>query len=224
MKYKGILLDFYGTLVEEDDDVIQSICSKLAESSEIKATEKDIGHYWWKQFTDLCSQSQLHFYKKQCELEYISLTETAKKFNINLNIHALTGELIQYWNNPKPFPETAEFLSRLNVPSVIVSNIDNVNIEQALRFTHHPFCGIITSEAVRSYKPKAEIFEAALQKIGLHRNEVIHVGDSISLDIAGANAAGIDVIWLNRKQKLAPHGLQMVGNCQSLIDVLDYLN
>lgn len=221
MKYKAILLDFYGTLVEEDDEIISSLCKKLAFSSQKKASESDIGYYWWKKFSNLCNASYHDGFEKQFILEQMSLEATAKEFDINCNIDDLSNELFKYWSHPNPFPETEIFLKQLEVPSIIVSNIDNVNIEQAIKFTNHSFSGIITSENVKAYKPRTEIFDAALERIGFEKDEVIHVGDSVSLDVCGANNIGVDVVWMNRKQKKAPEGIKIIAECKSLLEVLN---
>ena len=124
---------------------------------------------------------------------------TADEFGVTLNTDGMARELADYWSAPTPFPETEEFLRRLPVPSLIVSNIDNKNIDKALKFTRHPFQAVITSEDARCYKPRVEIFNAALQIGGYQPQEVLLMGDSLSLDVAGANHAGIDVVWMNRK-------------------------
>ena len=45
-------------------------------------------------------------------------------------------------------------------------------------------------------KPHVPHFEACLRDLGLDRSRVAHVGDSLHHDIAGANAAGIDSIFV----------------------------
>uniref|UniRef100_A0A7S1B597 Uncharacterized protein n=1 Tax=Corethron hystrix TaxID=216773 RepID=A0A7S1B597_9STRA len=45
-------------------------------------------------------------------------------------------------------------------------------------------------------KPHASHFEACLRELGLDRSQVAHVGDSLHHDIAGANAAGVDSIFI----------------------------
>lgn len=45
-------------------------------------------------------------------------------------------------------------------------------------------------------KPNKEHFEACLEELGLPRDRVAHVGDSLHHDIAGANAAGITSIFV----------------------------
>lgn len=53
--------------------------------------------------------------------------------------------------------------------------------------------GIFLSEKVGIQKPNLEFFEYVLNKLGVkNKKEVLMIGDSISSDIAGANAVGID--------------------------------
>jgi len=45
-------------------------------------------------------------------------------------------------------------------------------------------------------KPHVEHFEACLRDLGLDKNQVAHVGDSLHHDVAGANACGVDSIFV----------------------------
>jgi 2-haloacid dehalogenase/putative hydrolase of the HAD superfamily len=48
------------------------------------------------------------------------------------------------------------------------------------------------------------MFYKALSALGLKCREVLHVGDSYSSDVAGVHAAGIPVLWVNRKDVPLP--------------------
>jgi putative hydrolase of the HAD superfamily len=61
----------------------------------------------------------------------------------------------------------------------------------------------ISSEAGYA-KPAAELFEFALAATGASADEALHVGDAPHLDVAGANAAGIDAILIRRSEEGAP--------------------
>lgn len=56
---------------------------------------------------------------------------------------------------------------------------------------------IVTSAAVGARKPDPAIFTAALAVVGCAAADAIHVGDSAE-DVAGARAAGIDVLRIDR--------------------------
>lgn len=64
--------------------------------------------------------------------------------------------------------------------------------------------GVVTSAEVGAGKPDPRIFTAALELAGVSGGEALHVGDSLEEDVAGAHAAGIEVVWLNRGRADAP--------------------
>lgn len=51
MEYKAVFLDFYGTLVHEDDDIIPIICEQIKANAKIDCSVKEIGSFWWKEFS-----------------------------------------------------------------------------------------------------------------------------------------------------------------------------
>lgn len=110
------------------------------------------------------------------------------------------------------FAESKEFLEQCPVPVYIVSNIDRDDIRSALEYHGLKPAGVFTSEDARSYKPREEIFQLALQSTGLSGSEAVHIGDSLSSDVKGAGAAGIHAIWLNRSGREVPEGVVAIEN------------
>ena len=47
-------------------------------------------------------------------------------------------------------------------------------------------------------KPDPAIFRFALDKLGIGAANTWHVGDSLASAVAGAKAAGLTAVWLNR--------------------------
>jgi putative hydrolase of the HAD superfamily len=70
-------------------------------------------------------------------------------------------------------------------------------LEQAGLLEH--FDPVVISEDVGIRKPRAEIFEAVLERLGAAPAEVIHVGDSLTADVAGAATLGMRTAWLTRR-------------------------
>jgi putative hydrolase of the HAD superfamily len=60
------------------------------------------------------------------------------------------------------------------------------------------FDAVLISAELGVAKPDAGIFAAALAALGVTAGEVWHVGDSLEFDVAGAQAAGIEGVWVNR--------------------------
>jgi len=51
-------------------------------------------------------------------------------------------------------------------------------------------------------KPARSIFNTALKLANCHAHEVIHIGDSLASDIAGAHNSGISSVWIQHQQPL----------------------
>ncbi len=61
---------------------------------------------------------------------------------------------------------------------------------------------IIVSGEFGVHKPDPAIFREALRIGGAQPDEAIYIGDSAVYDVAGARAAGIAVVWVNRDGEL----------------------
>ena len=60
---------------------------------------------------------------------------------------------------------------------------------------------VVISDAVGLRKPRPEIFEAVLARLGVAPEQALHVGDSLRADVVGAAALGIKTAWLTRRVK-----------------------
>lgn len=203
---RALLLDFYGTVVEEDDVPIGQICNSIAEASPLTVTSAEVGSYWGRVFGQMCAESFGNAFRPQKEVERLSLQSVLKHFECDLDPDALSQVLYEYWSHPAIYPESKGVLAQCRMPICLVSNIDNVELQSALRYHGLRFDLVVTSEESRAYKPRREMFEKALSLLGLSRDEVLHVGDSLSSDVRGAKALDIPVLWVNRRSRRTPGG------------------
>lgn len=60
---------------------------------------------------------------------------------------------------------------------------------------------VVISDDVGIRKPRGEIFEAVVTSFGFAPNEILHVGDKLRADVAGAAAVGMRTVWLTRRVK-----------------------
>ena len=82
------------------------------------------------------------------------------------------------------------------------------------------FSAVVISEEVGFTKPDPRIFEIAMQRCGeTDKRAVLMIGDSLSADIAGAAAAGIDSCWFNPMGLPRPDGCRTTWEIQSLTDL-----
>jgi FMN phosphatase YigB (HAD superfamily) len=69
------------------------------------------------------------------------------------------------------------------------------------------FDTIVVSDAVGWRKPRPEIFEAALTRLGVAAREALFVGDRADIDVVGAQRLGMAVAWVNRERAPLPSGI-----------------
>ncbi len=205
---KAILLDFYGTVVEEDEAPVILTCKEIVEASNRSLDLSGVVAHWWDTFIDLFTNSYHSSFRMEKELGQYALISTIRYFNIRLDEKKLTKKLSQYWDEywgrPNIFPESKDVLAKIGrygIPICLVSNIDNVVLVSALRYNLLDFDLIVTSEDCRSYKPRPEMFQKALSLLALSNSEVLHVGDSLRSDVKGAKWMEIPVLWINRKNQ-----------------------
>jgi putative hydrolase of the HAD superfamily len=115
-----------------------------------------------------------------------------------------SGEIL--WSEPAPYAlATISALRRAGIAVVVVTNSDG---HAAANLRDAGICdtsagagaivaGVIDSAHVRSAKPDPGIFRLALEHVGGDPAAVVHIGDTVSADVAGARAAGIVPIHLD---------------------------
>ena len=205
--YAALLLDFYGTLVDEDDAIVARIAAQVASASPRRPSPREVSHVWSTSFAALCADAHGASFRTQRDVELASLGALLARFECALDPVALSQELFAYWARPSPRPGAERFLAEIDLPICLVSNIDRADLDAALASLGWSFERVITSEACRAYKPRPEMFRAALSALGRRVDEVLHVGDSIGSDLRGAGAAGIAAAWLNPNGRALPDGV-----------------
>ncbi len=83
-----------------------------------------------------------------------------------------------------------------------LSNIDNASLASSCRELDFRFDLIVTAERVGAYKPDWPHFHTAIEELGalgIPRERILHVGQSLRADIAPANKLGLKCAWINRQ-------------------------
>lgn len=214
---KALFVDFYGTIVFEDGEIVSKISNMIYKTGNAQSVS-EIDSYWWNSFKRLFENSYGVNFRTQRELETQSLIDTINHFSSSEDGVKLSNEMFEYWVKPPIFEESKQFFEECKLPIYVVSNIDRSDVLQAIAYHGLKPMEVFTSEDAKSYKPRKELFEFALKNAGLTSDEVVHIGDSLSSDIKGASYVGINAIWVNRGNKEVPAGVTAVRN---LLDIYD---
>lgn len=85
------------------------------------------------------------------------------------------------------------------------------------------FAFTIFAQDYEVQKPEPEFYERVLSKTHMNPHEIIHVGDSLSNDVSGAQAVGIRAIWVNRHQIRNETNVQPFAEIASLGELPEVL-
>ena len=219
MSIKAFFVDFYGTIVHEDGEVIKKITQIICDTGKVD-DPSEVDSFWWKDFQTMFMNSHGETFETQRSLEEKSLVHTLARFGSDADAKELSNMMFAHWIKPPIFEDSKAFFENSPLPVYVVSNIDTSDILQALAYHDlHP-AGVFTSEDAKSYKPGKELFELALRSAGLLPEEVIHIGDSVSSDVKGAAKLGIRALWLNRFGKSVPEGVESISELPEAFSVL----
>ncbi len=217
---KAFFVDFYGTLAHEDGEIVQKVSKIIYDTGKAENTS-EIDGYWWRDFQSMFTDASGETFMKQREIELRSIQHTLEHFQSDADAVELADMLFAHWVAPGLFEDTIAFFQNSPLPIYIVSNIDTADVEKAIAFHGLTPSGVFTSEDAKSYKPRPELFEMALQKNGLAPDEVIHIGDSISSDVKGASALGIRTLWINRFGKPVPEGVECITELSQAFSLIE---
>lgn len=102
----------------------------------------------------------------------------------------------------RPFPDAAAALASLRGRGLALACVSNWDVSLPEVLERCGLAGaldaVVSSAAVGARKPDPGIFVAALDAIGCAPGEALHVGDTAEEDLAGARAAGIPALLLDR--------------------------
>jgi putative hydrolase of the HAD superfamily len=104
----------------------------------------------------------------------------------------------------RALPHHAEVLEGLRgrVRIGLCSNFSHSGTAQRVLEAAGLWCrldAVVVSDAFGLRKPRREIFDEVVSRLGVAPQETLHVGDSLRADVGGASAAGLGTAWLTRR-------------------------
>jgi 2-haloacid dehalogenase len=101
-----------------------------------------------------------------------------------------------------PFSDSIDALQRLaaRFRLGVITNCDDDLFAATNRRLGVTFDPIVTAHQVGSYKPNHRNFEAAFERLGLPRDQILHCAQSLFHDHVPAKELGLSSVWVDRPQ------------------------
>lgn len=205
MRFKAVLFDGYGTLFEDAMVPLREVCDRIVRRNGLAMDPDAFLEAWDRHFFPLIRGDFLTLR----EADVVSLERAFRELGIEDAAREHIDALFERFNSAPAYPDVRPTLADLDgrVITGVLSNADVENIDGALRMNGLRFPVVVTSEGVRRYKPRPEIFRQALALLGRRAEETLYVGDSQEDDVGGARGVGIRVAWLNRRGEALRPGI-----------------
>jgi putative hydrolase of the HAD superfamily len=198
---RAVLLDSLGTLVELPAPwpaLVEELAARgvVIDEEQARAALRAEMAYYRAHHDEATGMAELDDLRDRCtEVLRAALPERAR------SAADLRGALLaslRFRAYPE-VPGVLDELRELGVARVVVSNWD-VSLRAVLDETGlAPLLdGLVNSAEVGASKPDPAIFARALAVAGVSAGEALHVGDTAAADLAGARAAGIRALHLDR--------------------------
>lgn len=216
-QFEVVSFDCYGTLIDWETGILKSLKTILS-----------------KRHIDMSDQQILELYAQQESLQeagtYLKYRDILKGvvnyFGEELNFYPTKAEVnslaesIKEW---EPFPDTVAALEVLKkrYKLTIISNIDDDLFGDTAQKLGVEFDWIITAEQVKSYKPSLQNFEAALGRMNIAPEKLLHVAQSIYHDIVPAKTLGLSTVWVNRRKHQEGFGATVPASGNPDLEVPD---
>jgi 2-haloacid dehalogenase/putative hydrolase of the HAD superfamily len=200
---RGLLLDFYGTVVEDDDATMMAIATEVAAGASAVVAPGEVMAAWAGEYAAIAEGTPFRSLRASAVL---SLGIVMTRYDCPGDPAVLGAPQFDRAGFLPLRPGTRAFLDAVALPICVVSDADAAGLFATIAHHGLVFDAVVCSEEVGAYKPAAAMFERGLAALGLAAHEVLHVGDSVRSDVLGAHAAGIRAAWINRRGRPAAEG------------------
>lgn len=213
--FKVLTFDCYGTLIDWENGILRSLRpfvnahNIVIDDDALLALygtcEAEAEHAAFRKYRDILCETMLGIAQR------IGITPT----------EAETNALLEGFSEWLPFPDTVEALQKLasRYRLVVVSNVDDDLFALSAQRLGVGFADVITAQQVGSYKPNLRNFETALHRVGVPKQQVLHVAQSLYHDIAPAKILGLSTVWVNRRAGKPGTGATPLASAQPDLEV-----
>jgi len=224
-KYQAIIFDVGGTLLEilrsPNDLAVEAIAHLgTMSAADYSNTIRQVVHEWREaggrpELEDLPATWVGHNHRALSLMGFTGNVSAAAQIIENTF-------LTEGWS---VYPDAFDILNglrdrryKLGIVSNWPATLENVLERSGLR---DYFPVVVGSGNVGYAKPHPQIFKIAAERLGVDLREALYIGDSVEFDVAGARAAGMDVVLLDRDDRCPSHKPRILSLAQ-LPHVLEY--
>lgn len=205
-RVKALTFDCYGTMIDWESGLKAELNAWASEHG-VAARDDALLEAYARHETDIEHETPFRLYPR-CLEEVSRRIARENGVAVSERWAVQLGQSVADW---PAFPDSAEALIALKrrFKLGVLSNVDRISFAASNRKLKVDFDLVVTAQDVGSYKPDTRNFVALFDRlaaIGVGREEVVHVAQSLHHDHVPAKAVGMRSIWINRRAGRAGGG------------------
>jgi 2-haloacid dehalogenase len=194
-RFEALTFDCYGTLIDWETGIVAGLRRALGDLPITPSDDELL-----ERFGRAESSAEAGPYLRYREILARCLLEVSRHFGVEPSAEtaAAFGASVADW---PAFPDSAAALELLKARfrlGVITNCDDDLFASSAARLGTS-FDWVVTAQSVGSYKPDPRNFTVALERIGLPRERILHVAQSLFHDHVPAKRLGFSTVWIDRR-------------------------
>ena len=193
-RFKVLTFDCYGTMIDWETGIFSALRPILAAHKKSIADSALLQMY--SELEASAEQGEFLRYRDVLQSVVRGFGEHLEFVPTDAEVRSLPDSLANW----PPFPDTVEALRKLKsrYQLAVISNVDDDLFAATAPKLGVAFNHVITAQQVGCYKPCMKIFKLAEERMGVTRDQWLHIGQSIYHDVIPAQSLGIATVWVNR--------------------------
>lgn len=192
--FDALTFDCYGTLIDWEAGILTALRDALGDAI-AGVPDEDL----LAAFGAVEHEAEVP-YKSYREVLGICCDELAARYGASVppEARAAFAGSVEHW---PAFGDSAAALARLHerYTLMVITNCDDDLFAFSAAKLGDPFDGVVTAQQAGAYKPDERGFHLALERLGLPRERVLHVAQSLFHDHVTAKRLGFTSVWINRR-------------------------
>jgi 2-haloacid dehalogenase len=196
-RFEALTFDCYGTLIDWEAGISRALAVALLAHEIAPDSEELLQRYAVHE-----AALEAGPYRRYREILAEASRGVGRDYGVELSDEAadVFGGSVGDW---PAFPDSAVALNALasRFRLGVITNCDDDLFALSNRRLGVTFDWVITAQQLGSYKPDPRNFELAFERMGLPRERVLHVAQSLFHDHVPAKTLGLTTVWIDRRRE-----------------------
>ncbi len=194
-RFDALTFDCYGTLIDWETGLSAAL-QALLEPRDV-TTDRDALLETYARFEAEAERPPYRTYREVLAFAGSGVAATYGAEPTAAAIETFAGSVVDW----PAFPDAPDGLARLRTRFKlgVLTNCDDDLFAASNRRLGVDFDWVVTAQQVGGYKPAIANFEALFARLGLPRERILHVAQSLYHDHVPAKALGLSSIWIDRR-------------------------